>query len=117
MGVLSIFFAMQTLQAQDFDKVKTSLLLGKTDDAKADYDKVLAKKTNLVGTAAAYYWKSRIYSAYHKDAVKYPNAYNETKTALEEYIKADASLQLAKDNGQDPFFDIYIRSYVLICKT
>lgn len=111
MGVLSIFFAMQTLQAQDFDKVKTSLLLGKTDDAKAYYDKVLAKKTNLVGTAAAYYWKSRIYSAYHKDAVKYPNAYNETKTALEEYIKADASLQLAKDNGQEPFFDIYIRSF------
>jgi len=111
MSVLTIFFAMQTLQAQDFDKVKTSLLLGKTDDAKADYDKVLAKKANLVGTAAAYYWKSKIYSAYHKDAAKNPNAYNETKTALDEYIKADASLQLAKDNGQEPFFDVYIRSF------
>jgi len=111
MGVLTIFLAMQTLQAQDFDKVKTSLLLGKTDDAKADYDKVLTKKANLVGTPAAYYWKSKIYSSYNKDAVKYPNAYNETKTALEEYIKADASLQLANDNGQEPFFDVYIRSF------
>jgi hypothetical protein len=72
---------------------------------------VLAKKANLVGTAAAYYWKSKIYSAYHKDAAKNPNAYNETKTALDEYIKADASLQLAKDNGQEPFFDVYIRSF------
>ena len=111
MGVLTIFLAMHTVQAQDFDKVKTNLLLGKTDDAKADYDKVLAKKVNLAGTAAAYYWKSKIYSAYHKDAVKYPNAYNDSKTALEEYMKAEPSLQLAKDNGQEPFFDIYIKSF------
>ena len=111
MGVLTIFLAMHTVQAQDFDKVKTNLLLGKTDDAKADYDKVLAKKVNLAGTAAAYYWKSKIYSAYHKDAVKYPNAYNDSKTALEEYMKAEPSLQLAKDNGQEPFFDVYIKSF------
>jgi hypothetical protein len=110
-SVLTILLAMHTVQAQDFDKVKTNLLLGKTDDAKADYDKVLAKKANLVGTAAAYYWKSKIYSAYHKDAVKYPNAYNESKTALEEYIKTEPSLQLAKDNGQEPFFDIYLKSF------
>jgi len=111
MGVLTILLAMHSVQAQDFDKVKTNLLLSKTDDAKADYDKVVAKKANLVGTAAAYYWKSKIYSAYHKDAVKYPNAYNESKAALEEYIKADPSLQLAKDNGQEPFFDVYIKSF------
>jgi tetratricopeptide (TPR) repeat protein len=111
MSVLTILFAMHTVQAQDFDKVKTILLLGKTDEAKTDYDKILAKKPNLVGTAAAHYWKSRIYSAYHKDAVKYPNAYNETKTALEAYINAEPSLQLAKDNGQEPFFDVYIRSF------
>lgn len=111
MSVLTILLAMHTVQAQDFDKVKTNLLLGKTDDAKADYDKVLTKKANLVGTAAAYYWKSKIYSAYNKDAVKYPNAYNETKTALDEYIKAEPSLQLAKDNGQEPFFDIYSRNF------
>jgi hypothetical protein len=111
MSVLTILLAMHTVQAQDFDKVKTNLILGKTDDAKADYDKVLAKKANLVGTAAAYYWKSKIYSAYNKDAVKYPKAYNETKTALDEYMKADPSLQLAKDNGQEAFFDIYIRCF------
>jgi hypothetical protein len=111
MGVLTILLAMQTLQAQDFEKVKTNLLIGKTDDAKADYDKILAKKANLAGTAQAYYWKSKIYSAYHKDAAKNPNAYNEVKLALDEYIKADASLQLAKDNGQEPFFDVYIRSF------
>ena len=111
LGILTIFLAMHTVQAQDFEKVKTNLLLGRTDDAKADYDKILAKKASLVGTAAAYFWKSKIYSAYHKDAVKYPNAYNETKTALEQYIKAEPSLQLAKDNGQEPFFDIYIKSF------
>jgi hypothetical protein len=111
MGVLAILLSMQTLQAQDFEKVKTDLLIGKTDEAKADYDKILAKKANLVGSAQAFYWKSKIYSAYHKDAVKNPNAYNEVKLALDEYIKADASLQLAKDNGQEPFFDVYIRSF------
>ena len=111
LGVLTIFLAMQTLQAQDFDKVKTNLLLGRTDDAKADYDKILTKKANLVGTAAAYYWKSKIYSNYHKDAVKYPNAYKEVKTAIDEYAKADPSLQIAKDNGQEPFFDVYIYSF------
>jgi hypothetical protein len=111
LGILTIFLAMHTVQAQDFEKVKTLLLLGKTDEAKADYDKILTKKANLVGTAAAYYWKSKIYSTYHKDAVKYPNAYNETKKALEQYIKAEPSLQLAKDNGQEAFFDIYIKSF------
>ena len=111
MSVLTIMLAMHTVQAQDFDKVKTNLLLGRTDDAKADYDKILTKKANLVGTAAAYYWKSKIYSAYNKEAVKYPNAYNETRKALEEYMKAEPSLQLAKDNGQEPFFDIYSKSF------
>ena len=111
MGVLIILFVAQNLLAQDFDKVKTDLLLSKVDDAKADYDKILAKKANLVGTAPALYWKSKIYSAYHKDAAKYPNAYNELKTALDAYINAEASLQLAKDNGQEPFFDVYIRSF------
>jgi len=111
LGLLTILFAMHTVQAQDFDKVKTNLLLGKIDDAKSDYDKILAKKANLVGTPAAYYWKSKIYSAYHKDPVKNPNAYNESKKALDEYIKAEPSLQLAKDNGQEPFFDIYIKCF------
>ena len=111
LGILTIFLAMHTVQAQDFEKVKTLLLLGKTDEAKTDYDKILAKKANLVGTAAAYYWKSKIYSTYHKDAVKYPNAFNETKKALEQYIMAEPSLQLAKDNGQEAFFDIYIKSF------
>jgi hypothetical protein len=111
MSVLTILLAVHTVQAQDFDKVKTNLLLGKTDDAKADYDKVLTKKANLVGTAAAYYWKSKIYSAYNKDAVKYPNAYTESRKALEEYMKAEPSLQLAKDNGQEPFFDVYGKSF------
>ena len=111
MSVLTILLAMHTVQAQDFDKVKTNLLLGRTDDAKADYDKILTKKANLVGTAAAYYWKSKIYSAYNKEAVKYPNAYSESRKALEEYMKAEPSLQLAKDNGQEPFFDIYSKSF------
>jgi hypothetical protein len=111
MSVLTILLAMHTVQAQDFDKVKTNLLLGRTDDAKADYDKILTKKVNLVGTAAAYYWKSKIYSAYNKEAVKYPNAYSESRKALEEYMKAEPSLQLAKDNGQEPFFDIYSKSF------
>lgn len=47
MGVLIILFVAQNLLAQDFDKVKTDLLLSKVDDAKADYDKILAKKPIL----------------------------------------------------------------------
>ena len=78
MSILTIFLTMHTLQAQDFDKVKTSLLIGKVENAKTEYDKILVKKANLAGTTEALFWESIIHSVFFKDSVlskKYPNSY------------------------------------------
>lgn len=113
-GALVILLSFQSIQAQDFEKVKTSILITKFENAKLEYDKVITKKPTLKETAEAYYWKSRIYSGINKEtslASKYPDAYDQIKTSLDEYIKADKTLAIAKENGQDPFFDIYVKSF------
>jgi hypothetical protein len=101
------------VNAQDFKKVQTSLLIGQFDAAKTAYEEVLKKKPALATTAEGYYWKAKIYSAYHKDAVKNPNAYAQVKSAIDEYIKLDQEkgFPIAKENGQDAFFDVYLKSF------
>lgn len=114
MSVLVLMITIMFVNAQDFKKVQTNILLGKYESAKEEYDKVVAKKGELATSTEGYYWKSKIYSGLEKDAslaTKYPNAYEENKKAIEAYISMDNSLQLAKDNGSEPFFDIYLKSF------
>ena len=113
-GFLAILISFQSVQAQEFEKVKNSILVTKFENAKLEYEKILTKKPTLKSTAEAAYWKSRIYSGINKDSVlvkKYPDAYEQIKTSLDEYVKADATLAIAKENGQDPFFDVYVKSF------
>ena len=113
-GFLAILISFQSLQAQEFEKVKNSILVTKFENAKLEYEKILTKKPALKTTAEAFYWKSRIYSGINKDSSllkKFPEAFEQIKIALEEYIKADPALAIAKENGQDPFFDVYVKSF------
>ena len=113
-GFLAILISLQSVQAQEFEKVKNSILVSKFENAKLEYEKILTKKPTLKTTAEASYWKSRVYSGINKDSVlvkKYPDAYDQIKTSLDEYVKGDPTLAIAKENGQDPFFDVYIKGF------
>ncbi|MEY2646395.1 MAG: hypothetical protein RL158_371, partial [Bacteroidota bacterium] len=110
-GVLVLLIAFQA-NAQDFNKVKTSVLINQYDAAKADYEKVIAKKPAAATTAEGHYWKAKIYSGLAKDP-KNTTALSEVKKAIDEYITADASnnYAIAKENGSEPFFDLYLSNF------
>ncbi len=111
MAVLAIMMFVLTSFAQDFKKVQTNMLIGQYDNAKSEFDKVVAKKPTAATSAEGYYWAAKIYSGLNKDAAKNPNAYAELKKNLDAYLKAEPNLALAKENGQDPFFDVYLKSF------
>jgi hypothetical protein len=111
MAVLAVMMFVVTSFAQDFKKVQTNILIGQYDNAKSEYEKVVAKKPAAATTAEGYYWAAKIYSGLNKDAAKNPGAYAEVKKNLDAYIKAEPTLALAKENGQDPFFDVYLKSF------
>jgi hypothetical protein len=110
-GAMLLMTVMQTAFAQDFKKVETSLLLNNYESAKTEYDKVVAKKANLETTLEGYYWKSKIYAGLSKDPAKYPDAADKLYNSLEAYIKADPEYTLAIKSGQEPFFEVYIKSF------
>jgi hypothetical protein len=110
-GAMFLTTLMQTAFAQDFKKVETSLLLNNYESAKTEYDKVVAKKANLETTLEGYYWKSKIYAGLSKDPAKYPDAADKLYNSLEAYIKADPEYTLAIKSGQEPFFEVYIKSF------
>lgn len=113
-ALLSLVTVFQLSYAQDFKKVQANVLLNKFELAKEEYDKAITKKPALSTATEAYYWKARIFAAISKDAAissKYPDAYAQMTVALEEYMKGDSKFELAKANGQEPFFDVYFKSF------
>ncbi len=110
-GILLLIIAFK-VNAQDFNKVKTSLIINQYESAKTEYDKIITKKPNLATTAEGYYWKTRIYSGFTKDPKK-TTAFADLKNAIDAYITADASTNyaIAKENGPEPFFDLYINNF------
>jgi len=111
-GAMFLATLIQTASAQDFKKVETSLLLNNYEQAKSEYEKAVAKKASLETTAEGYYWKSKIYTGLAKDpAAKYPDAAEKLYKSLEDYIKADPEFALAVKSGQEPFFEVYMRSF------
>ena len=112
-GVLAVIMVAQIAIAQDFKKVQTSVLINQFESAKSDFDKIIAKKPTAATTAEGYYWKARIYSGLAKDP-KNTTAINEVKSALDAYIVSeDASTKyaIAKENGTEPFFDVYLKNF------
>lgn len=111
LGVLAIMMLVMSSFAQDFKKVQTNIIINQFEAAKTEFDKIIAKKPSLATTADAYYWAARIYSGLNKDAAKNPTAFAELKKNLDAYIPLDPSFAIAKENGQDPFFDVYTKSF------
>jgi len=111
-GAMFMMTLMQTAFSQDFKKVETGLLLNNFEVAKTEYEKAVAKKASLETTAEGYYWKSKIYAGLSKDpAAKYPDAADKLYKSLEDYIKADPEFTFAAKSGQEPFFEVYIKSF------
>jgi hypothetical protein len=111
-GAMFLMTLMQTAVAQDFKKVETSLLLNNFELAKTEFEKAVAKKPSIETTAEGYYWKSKIYSGLSKDpAAKYPDAFDKLSKSLDDYIKADPEFTIAIKSGQEPFFEVYIKSF------
>jgi hypothetical protein len=113
-GTLFVIMTSLVVNAQDFKKVQTHLILLKYETAKEEYEKIITKNAALATSADGYYWKAKIYCGLEKDATlaaKYPTAYDITKAAIGQYVALDTSMKLAKDNGQEPFFDVYIKSF------
>jgi len=110
-GILLLIIAFQA-NAQDFNKVKTSLMINQYESAKAEYDKIITKKPNLATTAEGHYWKTRIFAGLTKDP-KNTTAFADLKNAIDAYITADASTNyaVAKENGPEPFFDLYLNNF------
>jgi hypothetical protein len=111
-GVMFLATLMQTAFAQNFKKVETNLLLNNFEAAKTEYEKAVTKNASIENTVEGYYWKSKIFAGLSKDpAAKYPDAFEKLSKSLEAYIQADPEFKLAIEKGQEPFFEVYIRSF------
>ena len=113
-GLLSLVILAQVSFAQDFKKVQEILFLKKIDAAKSEYEKVVTKKPALENTIEGIYVKAVINWEITKDSSlvkKYPNAYQIMHTAVDQYILLDTSLKVSKEYGQQPFIDVFYKSF------
>jgi hypothetical protein len=110
-ALLALFFiAITTVQAQNFDKVRTMVMLGKSEDAKTELDKIM-NDPKAQAKPDGYMWKGKLYGNFYKDdklRAKYPTADAISYEAYQKYISLEPSLKLMKDNNaMDGLFDVY----------
>ena len=110
---IAAFF--QIAQAQDFAKVKTSVLLpGKLEDAKTEIDKLMADP-KAQAKAEGWIWKAKVYSGIYADEnlrAKYPGSEVIANDAFQKYMQMDPSYKILKDNGLQTFAgDMYSTSF------
>ncbi|MES2003284.1 MAG: hypothetical protein V4450_02090 [Bacteroidota bacterium] len=105
--------SLQLVHAQDLKKVQTTYLLSKTEDAKAEIDKVMADaKQNT--KAEALYWKAKVYAAIYKNEAlraKFPTALKDADDAFTKYTEADPTYAEVKGKGAEGFFDMYSTTF------
>ena len=97
------------LNAQDYKKVTTAVLLNKMEDAKTEIDKIAADPKGQA-KAETYYYKARIYAALNKDLVvskKYTNLVADADVAFKKLVSMDPIFAQVKEKGPDPIFDLY----------
>lgn len=101
-ALLFLLAAMGFAVNAQYDKVKTTFLLKKYEDAKTELDKVLANpklkdKDKVEGT----YWTFAIYGSFYGDealSAKYPGADSIALLALADYEQKDTSLKALREN-------------------
>ncbi|NDA63356.1 MAG: hypothetical protein EBX50_15150 [Chitinophagia bacterium] len=112
--LLALFAAAFCLTsgAQELKKVMLFTQTAKFGEAKNEIDKAV-QDPKFSGKAETYYWKSRIYAAFFKDAAlraKVPNAKEIADEAFAKYQQLDANFTFVKEIGQDGpngYFDLY----------
>ncbi|MEI6190455.1 MAG: hypothetical protein WCP61_08545 [Chitinophagia bacterium] len=113
-GLLSLLILSQVSFAQDFKKVQEILFLKKIEAAKTEYERVVSKKPALENTIEGIYAKAVINWEITRDSSltkKFPNAFHIMHTAVDQYILLDTSLKVSKEYGQQPFIDIFYKSF------
>jgi len=113
-GLLSLLILTQVSFAQDFKKVQEILFLKKIEVAKTEYERVISKKPALENTVEGVYIKAVLNWEITRDSIllkKYPNAYYMMHHAVDQYILLDTSLKVSKEYGQQPFIDIFYKSF------
>ncbi len=112
-SVLFSIVLMNVAIAQDFKKVQTLILLGKTEEAKTENDKLLADPKGAA-KAEGWYWKMRLNASLAKNEAtkaKFPNALTDAAEATKKYVSMDPSFAIVKEKGADGFFDLYSMSF------
>jgi len=112
----SVLFSIVLLNvaiAQDYKKVTTLQVLGKTEESKVEIDK-MAADPKAQGKAETWYWKSKIYAAINKNEAlraKYPTIVKDADDAFKKYFELDPSFALVKEKGAEGFFDMYATAF------
>ncbi|KAF0236565.1 MAG: hypothetical protein FD183_1651 [Chitinophagaceae bacterium] len=108
----SVLFSIVLLNvaiAQDYKKITTLQVLGKTEESKVEIDK-MAADPKAQGKAETWYWKSKIYAAINKNEAlraKYPTIAKDADDAFKKYLEMDPAFALVKEKGAEGFFDMY----------
>lgn len=97
------------LNAQDYKKVTTAVLINKMEDAKTEIDKIAAEPKGQA-KAETYYYKARVYAALSKDPVaskKYSNLVADADIAFKKLVSMDPTFVQVKEKGPEAVFDLY----------
>lgn len=112
----SVLFSIVLLNvaiAQDYKKVSTLQILGKTEEAKVEIDK-MSVDPKAQGKAETWYWKSKIYAAINKNEAlraKYPTIAKDANDAFKKFMELDPTMAMVKEKGAEGFFDMYSTSF------
>jgi tetratricopeptide (TPR) repeat protein len=94
------------LQAQDFSKVKTSVIVpGQIENAKTAIDKLM-QDPKAQAKAEGWMWDMVVYAGIYADdklRVKYPKPEVVADNAYDKYFAMDPTYKLVKDNGMQNF--------------
>ncbi|HEX8357731.1 MAG TPA: hypothetical protein VF610_09975, partial [Segetibacter sp.] len=100
-GFLLLFFAVASVEAQDFKKVRGLLLMNKTEDAKTELDKLLADPKAAQSVEGSLL-KAEIYGTVAGDpalSAKYPGANEAAWVSLKKYLELEPTeVKLKEDN-------------------
>ena len=97
---------IQISRAQDFSKVRTSVLLpGQLENAKTEIDKLMADP-KAQAKPEGWLWEAKVYSGIYADdklRAKYPGSEKTANDAFQKYVQGDPTYKILKDNGLQTF--------------
>lgn len=101
-----------SVNAQDFKKVNTFLVLNKTEDARAELEKMWSDPKNQ--NAEGWLYRARIYGAIYANpelSAKYPDAESKAFEAFDKYMSLDPEAKALSNAGMNVVDQLYVTSY------